>query len=87
MNNHFSFLKSPLNMTPNGWRLAPAYDLTYSNSIGGEHATAVNGNGKNPSFSELSQVAKKAKIDIAKAEKIAKEIYEVIKTELKEYYE
>lgn len=29
-----------------GWRLAPAYDLTYSNSIGGEHATCINGNGK-----------------------------------------
>ncbi len=27
------------------WKLSPAYDLTYSNSIGGEHATTVNGKG------------------------------------------
>ena len=30
------------------WILSPAYDLTYSNSIGGEHATTVNGNGVDP---------------------------------------
>ena len=29
-------------------RLAPAYDLTYSNSLNGEHATTINGNGLNP---------------------------------------
>ncbi|MDO4754426.1 MAG: HipA domain-containing protein [Bacillota bacterium] len=67
------------------WRLAPAYDLTYSHSIGGEHATAVNGNGKNPSLADIREVAKKAKIDLAKAERIANEIYEAVKTELKEY--
>lgn len=67
------------------WKLAPAYDLTYSNSIGGEHATTVNGNGKNPNVSDLLEVAKKAKIAVPKAERIAKGIYEVIQTELKEY--
>ena len=41
------------------WHLAPAYDLTYSNSIGGEHATTVDGEGKNPSFDNLLSVAKK----------------------------
>ncbi|MDO4546298.1 MAG: type II toxin-antitoxin system HipA family toxin, partial [Bacillota bacterium] len=30
------------------WVLAPAYDLTYSSSIGGEHATTVDGEGKSP---------------------------------------
>ena len=25
-----------------------AYDLTYSSSLGGEHATTINGNGMNP---------------------------------------
>ena len=34
------------------WKLSPAYDLTYSNSIGGEHATSVNGNGVNPDQDE-----------------------------------
>jgi len=30
-----------------GWRLAPAYDLTYSDTYWGEHTTSVNGKGKN----------------------------------------
>lgn len=38
--------------------LAPAYDLTYSNSIGGEHAATVYGNGANPGMKELLAVAK-----------------------------
>lgn len=29
-----------------GWRLAPAYDLTYSDTYWGEHTTSVNGKGK-----------------------------------------
>ncbi len=39
------------------WRLSPAYDLTYSNSIDGEHATTVNGNGRDPGLSDLLAVA------------------------------
>ena len=30
-----------------GWRLAPAYDLTYSTTYWGEHTTSVNGKGTN----------------------------------------
>ena len=41
------------------WELSPAYDLTYSNSIGGEHATMVDGNGRNPGMKEILQVAEK----------------------------
>ncbi len=29
-----------------GWRLAPAYDLTYSDTYFGEHTTSVNGKGR-----------------------------------------
>lgn len=41
------------------WVLSPAYDLTYSNSIGGEHATTVNGNGNDPGMDDLLAVAQK----------------------------
>ena len=41
------------------WILSPAYDLTYSNSIGGEHATTVNGNGVDPGMEDLLSVANK----------------------------
>lgn len=40
------------------WKLSPAYDLTYSNSIGGEHATTVNGNGVNPNWMIFSRLPK-----------------------------
>ena len=67
------------------WSLSPAYDLTYSNSIGGEHATTVNGNGANPDMSDIMAVAAGIKMDQKKAKKIADEIYEIVKSDLKEY--
>lgn len=67
------------------WKLSPAYDLTYSYSIGGEHATTVNGNGKNPSLKEILEVAKKANLDISYAEKIALNIEKIVYEDLKEY--
>ena len=38
------------------WFLSPAYDLTYSNSINGEHATTINGNGNNPTDTDIIKV-------------------------------
>ena len=45
------------------WKLSPAYDLTYSSSIGGEHATTINGNGSNPGIDDIMEVARKTKMD------------------------
>lgn len=56
------------------WRLSPAYDLTYSNSIGGEHATTVNGNGKDPGMDDIMSIAKRYKLDSKKAKITALEI-------------
>ncbi|EHI78971.1 hypothetical protein HMPREF9093_00769, partial [Fusobacterium sp. oral taxon 370 str. F0437] len=39
---NFSFI---YNEDLNKWELSPAYDLTYSYSINGKHATTINGNG------------------------------------------
>lgn len=64
------------------WRLAPAYDLTYSNSIGGEHATCINGNGKNPNIQDLLSVAKEAGIKESIAYDIAVEIKRIVKEQL-----
>ena len=44
---NFSFI---YNEDFNKWELSPAYDLTYSYSVNGEHATTINGNGINPSL-------------------------------------
>lgn len=56
------------------WTLSPAYDLTYSSSIGGEHATSINGNGKNPGIEDILEVAKRIGIKESKAKSIAQEI-------------
>lgn len=47
-------------MTPDGqWRLAPAYDLTFSDGPGGEHATTVDGEGASPSPTHLRTLAER----------------------------
>lgn len=71
----------------NRWKLSPAYDLTYSNSIGGEHATTVNGEGKNPEMEDLLEVAGQIGLDKKKAKNTAEEIREIVVTDLKEYLE
>lgn len=68
------------------WKLSPAYDLTYSNSIGGEHATTVNGNGTNPRMRDILEVANKANMDEKKAEKVANEIQEIVNVRLGKYF-
>lgn len=67
------------------WVLSPAYDLTYSSSLNGEHATTINGNGVNPGIDDLLEVAKKAGLDIKAARTAAEDIRECVKENLKEY--
>lgn len=67
------------------WILSPAYDLTYSNSIGGEHATTVNGNGADPGMDDLLSVAKKIGLGMTKARKTAAEIQECVQERLQDY--
>ena len=76
---NFSFLYDE---DKNRWILSPAYDLTYSNSIGGEHATTVDGNGKNPGMKELLAVAQNIKLDQSKARSIAEEIHDIVLKDL-----
>lgn len=78
--NNFSFL-----CRDGEWTLAPAYDLTYSNSIGGEHATTVAGEGKSPSVEHLLIVAKKAGIKESQASEIVIEIQEKVREHLGKY--
>lgn len=67
------------------WKLSPAYDLTYSNSIGGEHATTVNGNGANPGLEDILAVAKKIGLNTTQAKETALNIRECVNEQLKEY--
>lgn len=72
---NFAFL---YNEDEKRWALAPAYDLTYSFSIGGEHATCVNGNGKDPGIKDILEVAKNIGIKESKARAAADEIRMIV---------
>lgn len=61
------------------WYCSPVYDLTYSYSIGGEHATTVHGNGQNPDKKDLLEVAKGIGMNEKVANNIIFEIYEKVK--------
>ena len=71
--NNFSYLYCE---EEERWVLSPAYDLTYSNSIGGEHATTINGNGKNPGLEDILQVAQNIGLNLSWARKTACDIEE-----------
>lgn len=61
------------------WHLSPAYDLTYSSSFNGEHATTINGEGKNPSLDDVLAVAKNIGLNEKSAKNIALDIQEKCK--------
>ena len=78
--NNFSFLcRSGI------WELAPAYDLTYSNSLGGEHATSIAGEGRNPSVKDLLAVARTAGMKESLAKEIAEQVEEAVNSRLSKY--
>ncbi|MDE7359031.1 MAG: type II toxin-antitoxin system HipA family toxin [Lachnospiraceae bacterium] len=79
---NFSYLYDEQNAC---YRLAPAYDLTYSSSLNGEHATTVNGNGVNPGMEDILAVADKIGIREAQAGKIARGIRDCVNDMLAPY--
>lgn len=79
---NFSYIYSS---TDKRWYLSPAYDLTYSYSIGGEHATTVNGNGNSPGEKELLSVAKLVGIQSTKAKHILQEVQAKVYDHLGQY--
>ena len=68
---NFSFL---YDKNKKEWHLSPAYDLTYSSSFNGEHATTINGEGKNPTLNDILEVAKNIGIKEKQAKEIAIDI-------------
>jgi len=76
---NFSFLYDEKNRV---WKMAPAYDLTYSNSLGGEHATCVNGNGRDPAINDILAVAENIGISKTKSKDIAGQVQQTVFEEL-----
>lgn len=56
---NFSFLMD----SKGNWKLSPAYDLTKSNGINGEHTTTINGKGKDISNNDLINIGSMFDID------------------------
>lgn len=79
---NFSYLYDEVK---SGYKLSPAYDLTYSNSLNGEHATTINGNGLNPGMDDILAVADGIGIRKPQAKKVACEIRDCVYDMLAEY--
>ncbi|MFA5513593.1 MAG: type II toxin-antitoxin system HipA family toxin [Sphaerochaetaceae bacterium] len=69
---NFSFL-----YIDNRWRVSPPYDLVRSDGPGGEHTTAVGGEGRNPTEKDILKVAKETGIKKSKAQQIIDEVKSV----------
>ncbi|MDR1997998.1 MAG: type II toxin-antitoxin system HipA family toxin [Candidatus Margulisbacteria bacterium] len=63
------------------WLVSPPYDLVYAEGLGGEHATAVAGEGKNPAEKHILLAAAAAGLDLRTAGQIMSEV----KTAVKKY--
>lgn len=66
------------------WQLSPAYDLTWSSSFGGEHATTVHGNGKNPRAADLEIAALSIGLSIREAQSIIQSVQKTVHQDLKD---
>ncbi len=79
---NFSYL---YNHQTKSWHLSPAYDLTYSHSIGGEHATTINGNGRTPTIKDIIKVGTDIGIKEGRALVVAKEIEAIVYDMLRDW--
>ncbi len=71
---NFSFL-----MDQTGeWKLAPAYDLTFSYGLGGEQSTMVMGEGRAPDMDHLRALGRHADIRDARIEEILKQTIDAL---------
>jgi serine/threonine-protein kinase HipA len=80
MDNYDQLLYAPSDVADNGWRLSPAYDLTYSDTYWGEQTTSVKGKGKNITEEDLVKVGTDAGIPKSRCEKCLKTVQEKIAT-------
>ena len=67
------------------WVLSPAYDLTWSSAVGGEHATTVHGNGNDPGRGDILEVADAIGLSHRKAVMIHDDIRDCVQEMLAEY--
>jgi serine/threonine-protein kinase HipA len=72
---NFSFLMDEVG----SWSVSPAYDLTFSAGVAGEHSTTVMGAGKNPTKEHLLKLASVGNIGSNKALQIINQVLDAVK--------
>lgn len=60
------------------WKLAPAYDLTFSPGPGGEHSTSVMGKGKQIEHSQLQELGRTADLADTEAKNVIDRVTEAV---------
>ena len=68
---NFAFI---LDVDAGTWGLCPAYDLSFSQGPGGEHAMAVMGEGRAPGLEQLLRLAQAREVDRAEATRILDQV-------------
>ena len=68
-----------------GWKLSPAYDLTYSNTYYGEHTTTVDGEGAKPTEKHLLQVGLQAGLTKVRCQQMINEVKTCVNELLEDY--
>ncbi|WP_405405043.1 type II toxin-antitoxin system HipA family toxin [Paracoccus sp. Ld10] len=67
---NFAFIMGP----DGAWRLAPAYDLSFSSGPGGEHTLTVAGEGRHPGMAQIHAVGAQSGIKSARIAEIINEV-------------
>jgi len=57
--------------------MAPAYDLTFSTGLEGEHSTMMMGEGKNPGLAQFKALAESAMLNDSRAQQIIGRIHKL----------
>lgn len=63
---------------PRDWKLSPAYDLTFSRGMSGEHMMTLVGEGLDPGRSQFETLAQRAEIPTKKAAVIIEEVQDAL---------
>jgi serine/threonine-protein kinase HipA len=61
-----------------GWRLAPAYDLTFSDGPGGEHYLDIDGEGRNPTRAHVKKLGRTHGFGAARIDAIIDEVADAV---------
>ena len=61
------------------WRLAPAYDLVFSDGPGGQHTMAVAGEAVQPTERDMLRVAEDCDVDVRRAREIVQQVRDAVR--------